>query len=69
MESFLVKCSSCGTSNRIPADREGVHGRCGNCRSALPALYWQPQQVTDTSFDGFIAGYHGPVLAEFWASW
>lgn len=69
MASFLVKCRSCGASNRIPAEREGASGRCGNCRSALPALYWQPRQVTEKSFDDFIAGYHGPVLAEFWAPW
>jgi len=69
MASFLVKCRSCGASNRIPAEREGASGRCGNCRSALPALYWQPRQVTENGFDDFVAGYHGPVLAEFWAPW
>jgi hypothetical protein len=69
MASYLVKCRSCGTSNRIPADKEGVAGHCGNCQSALPALYFQPQQVTDVSFDDFIARYDGPVLAEFWANW
>ena len=69
MSSYLVKCPACGTANRIPAEREGVPGRCGNCRAALPALYFRPQQITDQSFDAFIAGYHGPVLAEFWAPW
>ena len=69
MPSYVVKCSSCGTSNRIPAEKEGVHGHCGNCRAGLPALYWRPQQVTDHSFDNFIADYDGPILAEFWAPW
>jgi DNA-directed RNA polymerase subunit RPC12/RpoP len=69
MSSYLVKCAACGTSNRIPAEKEGVPGRCGNCGSALPALYFRPQHITDQSFEAFSAGYHGPVIAEFWAPW
>ena len=69
MPSYLVKCRSCGTANRVPADREGASGHCGNCHAPLPALYLRPQQVTDSSFDRFMAGYDGPVLAEFWAPW
>jgi hypothetical protein len=69
MQTFLVKCRSCGTLNRIPAEREGVPGHCGNCQATLPALYWQPQQVSDQNFASFINGYDGPVLAEFWAPW
>jgi hypothetical protein len=69
MPSYLVKCRSCGTSNRIPADKEGVPGHCGNCQAVLPALYVHPRQVTDQSFDDFVGSYDGPVLAEFWASW
>lgn len=69
MTSYLVKCRSCGASNRIPGEKEGVPGRCGNCRTLLPALYREPRQMTEQSFDAFIAGYDGPVLAEFWAPW
>jgi RNase P subunit RPR2 len=69
MASYLVKCRSCGTSNRIPDEKEGVSGHCGNCQAALPALYVRPQQVTDQSFDDFVTRYDGPVLAEFWAPW
>jgi hypothetical protein len=69
MSSYLVKCRACGTSNRIAAEKEGISGRCGNCRAALPPLYYQPQQVTEQSFDDFVARYRGPILAEFWAPW
>ena len=69
MSSYLVRCSSCGTSNRVPAEKEGVPGQCGSCRARLPALYLHPQQLTDVNFDHFVAGYDGPVLAEFWAPW
>lgn len=67
MDSYIITCSDCGSDNRIPAEMEGKKGRCGRCRSYLPPLFYRPQVVTDTSFDGYIARYPGPVLAEFWA--
>ena len=69
MPSYIVTCAACGTGNRIPAEREGKKGRCGNCRAELPPLYYRPVQLTDSSFGSFIAAYPGPVLAEFWAPW
>jgi thioredoxin 2 len=32
-------------------------------------LYCRPQQLNERTFDPFIKGYRGPVLAEFWAPW
>lgn len=69
MSSYLVRCKSCGVSNRVPSEREGAAGTCGNCRAKLPALYFRPIPVTDQTFDAFVKGYDGPVLAEFWAPW
>jgi hypothetical protein len=69
MPTFQVTCKSCGASNRIPAEKEGIPGKCGECHQPLPALYWQPQQLDEASFDRFVAGFDGPVLAEFWAPW
>ena len=69
MSTFTINCPSCGTANRIPADKEGKIGRCGQCRSALPPLYYRPQPLTASSFDPFVARYPGPILAEFWAPW
>ena len=65
--NYIIACPSCGASNRIPADKEGFRGRCGNCTATLPPLYCNPQQVNDRTFDALIAAYPGPVLAEFWA--
>ena len=69
MTSHIVTCPACGSGNRIPDDKEGLRGRCGSCKSRLPPLYLHPQPLTDRSFDGFVAAYPGPVLAEFWAPW
>ena len=69
MPSYTITCPSCGTGNRIPADKEGVAGRCGNCQTTLPPLYYHPQPLTDQTFDAFVKNYSGPVLAEFWAPW
>lgn len=65
----IISCPSCGTANRVPADREGKRGRCGSCHAALPPMYCHPQQLTDHSFDDFVRSYPGPILAEFWAPW
>jgi hypothetical protein len=69
MSTYQVKCQSCGTSNRIPAEKEGIPGHCGNCQATLPALYYRPQPLTDHNFDTFIASFPGVVIVEFWASW
>ena len=67
--SYVVKCAGCGKGNRIPADKEGLRGRCGNCGQPLRPLYVRPQQLSDRTFDDFVRSYSGPVLAEFWAPW
>jgi RNase P subunit RPR2 len=67
--SIVVTCLSCGTGNRIPADKEGKRGRCGTCHAVLPPMYRTPQQLNSGNFDSFLASYPGPVLAEFWAPW
>ena len=69
MAGYFVTCSACGAENRIPAEMEGKSGRCGSCRAALPPLFHRPQPLSERSFSDFIAGYPGPVLAEFWAPW
>jgi thioredoxin 2 len=68
-ESYMVKCPSCGASNRVPAEMAGKEGRCGECHGILPVLFMEPIALRDNSFREFLQGYPGPVLAEFWASW
>jgi thioredoxin 2 len=67
--SYLVNCASCGTANRIPANKEGVAGHCGHCKTILPPLYYQPHPLTEKAFDQFAKNFPGLILAEFWAPW
>jgi thioredoxin 2 len=69
MSTYDVSCSFCGTKNRVPAEKEGKLGRCGNCHKELPPMYYRPQQLTERTFDTFIRGYNNRMLAEFWAPW
>lgn len=69
MSPYVVTCNFCGISNRVPAEKEGKIGRCGNCHKELPLLYSHPQQLDEHTFDAFLRGYSGPVVAEFWAPW
>jgi thioredoxin 2 len=67
--SYLVKCPSCGASNRVPEEMAGKSGKCGECHGNLPALYVEPIELGDSTFREFLQGYAGPVLADFWAVW
>ena len=68
-ESYIIHCPACAAANRVPASSEGKSGRCGACHGVLPPLYTRPVTLTDRTFDPFVQGYPGPVLAEFWAPW
>ena len=35
-ESDIIRCTSCGAANRIPAEKAGVAAKCGKCHAALP---------------------------------
>lgn len=69
MTGYIVTCAACKTGNRIPAEKEGQKGHCGQCHAILPSLYYRPQQLGDATFDRFISAYSEPVLVEFWAPW
>jgi thioredoxin len=32
-------------------------------------MYYRPQQLTERTFDAFVAGYGNLILIEFWAPW
>ncbi|MBI5696520.1 MAG: thioredoxin fold domain-containing protein [Nitrospirae bacterium] len=65
--SINLRCPSCGTLNRVPADRAGDAGRCGQCHAALPRAGGSPVDVTDADFGRTVEGSALPVMVEFWS--
>lgn len=61
-------CKVCGRKNRTPANHLADAGRCGACKSALPAVN-EPLEVDPELFDEVIREARVPVLVDFWAAW
>jgi thioredoxin 2 len=69
METLMVVCPACGTTNRVAGDRvaQGLAPVCGKCRAPLPV--GKPQPVTDASFAQDVERSPVPVLVDAWAPW
>jgi thioredoxin 2 len=61
-------CSNCGQKNRVPAKHLADVGRCGACKTALPAVA-EPIAADVATFDEVVATSTVPVLVDFWAAW
>jgi thioredoxin 2 len=61
-------CGVCGTQNRVPGKFLASTGRCGSCKSALPAIA-EPVAADDQLFDEIVRDAPVPVLVDFWAGW
>jgi thioredoxin 2 len=65
---IIRNCPSCGKPNRIPARHLADTGKCGACKSSLPAMA-EPVQVSPEEFDEIVRDSKVPVLVDFWAAW
>jgi thioredoxin 2 len=61
-------CTHCGQKNRVPAKYLASTGRCGACKSPLPAMA-EPLAVDDALFDEIVQNAQVPILVDFWAEW
>jgi thioredoxin 2 len=61
-------CPSCGKPNRIPVSHLADMGRCGACKTPLPAVA-EPIEVSPAEFDEIVRESKVPVFVDFWASW
>jgi len=64
VEPTLIKCPSCGKTNRVPAAASG-RPRCGNCKVGLPWI----TAAWDDDFAAVAEQSPVPVLVDFWAAW
>jgi thioredoxin 2 len=69
-EPRLVRCPSCGATNRLPRHpgRPGAKVVCGRCKQPL-AVATHPLVVTDRTFAAEVEGSDLPVLFDLWAPW
>ena len=70
-ESIIVRCTNCGTKNRIAKSRLRERPICGQCKSPLSiaTIYDRPVDITDKTFDSEVLSFPGPVLVDAWAPW
>ena len=68
MNSIVVACSSCGTKNRIPADKQHLGPKCGSCKTAISlAGRTVPVELDDVSFSRFVSQASMPVMVDFFS--
>ena len=68
MSDRLVRCPSCGATNRLPPFQPGKKTVCGKCKSPLDAAAG-PVHVTDATFPDQVERSATPVLLDLWADW
>jgi thioredoxin 2 len=66
--SFFIRCRSCRTINRVPADKLGSRPICGQCKTPLEVPH-SPLNVTAAAYDREVNDWPEFVLVEFWAKW
>jgi len=70
-DSTIIRCSNCGTKNRIPKSRLQDNPICGKCRRPLikGAVHDHPVTVTDSTFSMEVLSYPGAIVVDCWAPW
>jgi thioredoxin 2 len=66
--AIIRNCASCGKPNRIPGKHIADTGKCGACKTPLPAMA-EPVEVGPEEFDEIVRDSKVPVMVDFWASW
>ncbi len=68
-QGVLVKCESCGTTNRLQYAGLNRATRCAKCHTDLP----HPSEPIDIpsaeAFDAVVAHSSVPIVVDFWAAW
>ena len=69
-EAKLMRCASCGATNRVPLEKlqSGLAPICGRCKTPL-ATHPEPVAVTDENFSDEVERSPLPVLVDMWAPW
>jgi len=70
-EDLIIRCSNCGTKNRVPQRRTKDRPICGRCKEPIPigVYHDKPLVITDSTFDSEVLSSSVPVLVDCWAPW
>lgn len=76
-DAQLVRCATCGATNRVPSDKLDARRQavCGRCKTPLPVgtagagAPPTPLVVTDATFAAEVDRSPLPVLLDAWAPW
>ncbi len=66
--AIIIRCTSCRTLNRVPAEKLAARPSCGQCRALLDVPR-APAAATAGSLDREISDWPEYALLEFWAKW
>ena len=66
-ESFRLTCTTCGQTNRVPADKIGAGPKCGTCGDPLAS--GKVAELDTPTHDKMVRGDTMPVLVDYWAPW
>jgi len=67
MDSTILVCPSCGTKNRIPADKQHLTPKCGRCGASLARVNVGVVELGDHDFQQVISATDKPVLVDFYS--
>ena len=68
MDSFIVPCPSCGTKNKIPAHKQHLTPKCGQCKAAIGLRnFARPVNLTDQDFQSVVSQASLPLLVDFFS--
>jgi thioredoxin 2 len=65
----LMRCSSCGKTNRVPYHGLDKKVRCAQCKTMLPAPDTPIDVPSADVFDTLVRTASLPVVVDFWAPW
>jgi thioredoxin 2 len=65
--TVTIPCPHCHTLNRVPSERRGEGGRCGQCHQ--PLFAGRPINLDAAHFDRHAGAADLPLLVDFWATW
>ncbi len=66
MDSFFVKCPSCGAQNKVLISKINSQPKCGKCGSMLKILD-KPIDINYSDYKKEVLDYKGHILLYLWS--